>query len=376
MSDSELKDTQPNGVLLDTQPIRALHDTPPNSPDPVTKKNFPRWLAALCVVALIGIGLLGGYNSGLGQRYAAQNTLVAEQLAEQFQLGQQAVEAGNYELASKYFDFILKTDSNFPGIQAAYTDLLLLMHVTPTPIFSPTPLVSPTPDLRAAEEIYNTALQLLNSRDWNGALTNLDSLRKVSPTYRTADVDGMYYMALRQRGEEKIATDCQNVNLEGGIYDLTLAEHFVGAGNLDSYAEGLRTYARLYIIAASFWDQDWLQAQTFFAQVMAGYPNMSDSSCMNAARRWSEATLKVADQLLATGDYCGAEEQYAAAFSVDDPYNATAYPAATEVTNRCYGVGAGGTETPTSEGTPFETPTPTQTPTATLTPTSTPTPTP
>ncbi|MCX6036149.1 MAG: hypothetical protein NTV38_14455 [Chloroflexi bacterium] len=365
MSDSELKDTQPTV---------ALHDTLPNSTAPVTKKNFPRWLAALCVVAMIALGLLGGYNSGLGQRYAAQNTLVTEQLDEQFQLGKQAVDAGNYELAQKYFDFILNTDSNFPGIQAAYSDLFLRMRVTPTPVFSPTPLISPTPDLRAAEEIYNTALQLLNSSDWNGAITNLDSLRKVSPTYRTAEVDGMYYMALRQRGVEKITAACQDVNLEGGIYDLTLAEHFVGVGNLDADAESLRTYARLYIIAASFWDQDWLQAQNFFAQVMTGYPNMSDSSCMSAARRWSEATLKVADQLLAAGDYCGAEEQYTAAFSVDDPFNATAYPTATEVTNRCNGVGAGGTETPTSEGTPVETPTPTQTLTATPTPTPTPTP--
>jgi tetratricopeptide (TPR) repeat protein len=352
MSDSELKDAQPNG---------ALHDAQSNSPAPVKKKNFPRWLTALCVVALIVIGLLGGYGSGMGQRYAAQNTLVTGQLEEQFQLGKQAIDAGNYELAQKYFDFILKTDSNFPGIQAAYSGLILRMRVTPTPVFSPTPLVSPTPDLRAATEIYNTALQLLNSSDWNGAITNLDSLRKAYPTYRTAEVDGMYYMALRQRGVGKIASACQDVNLEGGIYDLTLAEHFVDTGNLDAYAESLRTYARLYIIGASFWDQDWLQAQNFFAQVMAGYPNMSDSSCMSATKRWHDATIKRAEQMLAAGDYCGAEEQYAAAFTVGDQFNSTAYPTATEVADQCNGGGGGGGggETPTSEEVPTETPTPT-----------------
>lgn len=358
MSDSELKDTQPN---------KALHDTQPNSPAAVTKKNFPRWLAAFCVVTLIVIGLLGGYGSGMGQRYAAQNTLVTGQLDEQFQLGTQAVVAGNYELARQYFEGILRTDSNFPGIQAAYTDLLLRMQVTPTPVFSPTPLVSPTPDLRGAQEIFNTALQLLNSSDWNGAITNLDSLRKTSPTYRTAEVDGMYYMALRQRGVEKITTACQDVNLNGGIYDLTLAEHFVGTGNLDSVAESLRTFARLYIIAASFWDQDWLQAQTFFAQVMTGYPNMSDSSCESATKRWYAATIKVGDQLLAAGDPCGAEEQYGAAFTVNDPFNDTAYPTATEIANQCNG---GGGETPTTEASPtgIETPTETPTPTDTIMP--------
>jgi len=366
MSDSELKDTQPNGALHDkqpdvvpgeTQPYSTKRDTQPRT----TEKKFPRWLVALCVVTLIAIGLLGGYGSGLGQRYAARNTQVAGQLDDQFKLGTQAVEAGNYELARQYFEYILRTDSNFPGIQAAYTDLLLLMQVTPTPVFSPTPLISPTPDLRAAEEIYNTALQLLNASDWNAAITNLDSLRKAFLTYRTAEVDGMYFMALRQRGVEKITTGCQDVNLEGGIYDLTLAEHFVDIGNLDASAESLRTYARLYIIAASFWDQDWLQAQNFFAQVMTGYPNMSDSSCMSATRRWVEATIKVADQLFAAGDPCAAATQYANAFTVNDPYNATAYPTATEVWNNCNGGsgedGGGGGETPTAAETPAETPT-------------------
>ena len=366
MSDTEMKDTQPN---------KTLHDTQPDSPAPVTRKNFPRWLVALCVVALIVIGLLGGYGSGLSQRYDAQKTVVTGQLDEQFQLGKQAVEEGNYELAIQYYKFILRTDSNFPGILAAYTDLLLRMQVTPTLVFSPTPLVSPTPDLRGAEEIYNTALQLLNSSDWNGAITNLDSLRKANPTYRTTEVDGMYYMALRQRGVEKIANTCQNINLEGGIYDLTLAEHFVGTGNLDSYSESLRTYARLYIIGASFWDQDWLQAQNFFAQVITGYPEMTDSSCLSATKRWYQATINLGNQLLAAGDACGAEVQYAAALTVNDPFNNTAYPTATAINNKCNGNGGGGgdngggggeaptaTEIPATESTPTTESIPTEIP--------------
>jgi tetratricopeptide (TPR) repeat protein len=367
MSVPELKDTQPAGALPDTQPT---------SPAPAARKKFPPWLVVLCVILLIAIGLLAGYGSGMGRRYTALDTVVAGQLDQQFQLGKQAMEAGNYDLAEQYFIYILRTDPNFPGIQAAYVDLQLLMLVTPTPIFSPTPLVSPTPDLRGAEEIFNTALQLLNSSDWNGAITNLDSLRKTNPTYRTAEVDGMYYMALRQRGVGKIAASCQNVNLEGGIYDLTLAEHFVGDGNLDSYADSLRTYARLYIIAASFWDQDWMQAQNFFAQVMAGYPSMSDSSCQSATSRWVEATIKIAEQYMAAGKPCDAEAQYATAFVVNDPFNATAYPTATEVANQCNGGGGGGGggggDTPTVEGTPTETPTgiPTAEVTATCDPSS------
>ena len=368
-----------NPELKDTQPTRTLHETRPDSETPFEKKGFPRWLVALCVILIIAIGLLAGYASGMGERRSAGNTAVAGQLDDQFRLGTQAMQAGKYELARQYFEGVLRANSNYPGIQAAYADLLSHMQITPTPLFSPTPYLSPTPDLRGAEEIYNTALQLLNSGDWDGAITNLDSLRKANPTYQTAKVDGMYYTALRQRGVVKITAACQDVNLEGGNYDLTLAEHFVGTGNLDSVAESLRSYARLYIIAASFWDQDWVQAQYFFAQVMTGYPNMSDSSCKTATNRWVEATIHVAEQLLAAGDTCGAEEQYATAFTVNDLSNATVFPTATEIANRCNGGKNGGGATPTPPGTPSETLTETPTgtlpgiPTATLpgTPTST-----
>jgi tetratricopeptide (TPR) repeat protein len=421
MSEPEPKNTQPDGIIGDPQPenssnkdapsdfpaagdgingnsqmdpVAILDDPQPNSikpvkpPRPVGKK-LPRWLVAVSVLILITLGLLGGFNSGLGQRYAAQDTQVAGQLVEQFKLGQQAFDAGNYELARQYFEFILTTDSNYPGIQAAYTDMLLRMQVTPTPVFSPTPVISPTPDLRGAEEIFNTALQLLNSSDWSGAITNLDSIRKLNPTYRTAEVDGMYYMALRQRGVEKIVSGCQNVNLEGGIYDLTLAEHFVGSGNLDAYADGLRTYARLYIIGASFWDQDWLQAQNFFAQVKDAFPNLSDSSCKSATRRWLEASYKIADQQLLYGNPCFAKQTYEYLFSGgNDPYNATVYPTATAAAIKCYGgvigsdAGNGGNglgntpiiaETPTHSPPIYPTDTPIEIP-ATEIPTDTPVP--
>ncbi len=79
---------------------------------------------------------------------AAYNTQVAGQIDEQFQLGMQAYADGNYELAQKYFDFVITNDSSYPGIVTAYSDLMMKIHATPTPEFSPTPVVSPTPDLR------------------------------------------------------------------------------------------------------------------------------------------------------------------------------------------------------------------------------------
>ena len=348
MSENELKDTQPDPLkneLAETQP----HPVNKVS-SPAGRKKFPGWLAVLVLILLIVIGILGGYGSGMGKRYSAQNTLVTGQLLEQYQLGVQALDAGEYEVARQHFEFIIQRKPDFPGVRNAYANLLLRMQITPTLTPTLTPTITPTPDLRSVDEIYNNVVALLSdpgkdlcARNWDDIITRLDSLRKADSTYHTAEVDGIYYIALRSRGVCKIYpqtyqtnTNCQdlNINLEGGIYDLTMAESF---GPLDKDADALRTWARLYITGASFWDQDWVQVKSLFSQVMANMPYLSDSSCMSAAERWRQASIKYAQQWMDRGDYCKAEEQFLEAFSIDTSKNEPFYPTATEVNNVCNG---------------------------------------
>jgi tetratricopeptide (TPR) repeat protein len=224
------------------------------------------------------------------------------------------------------------------------------MMITPTVVPSPTPTITPTPDTRSIDQIYTDVTGLLSAsgadlcaRKWDDIITKLDTLRKDDITYHAAEVDGMYYMALRNRGVCKIYpqsyepnSSCAslNINLEGGIYDLTQAERF---GPLDSNASALRTWARLYITGSSFWDQDWQQAMDYFSQVMNNYPNLSDSSCTTATERYRQANLGYAQQLLNKADYCDAEKQFVVLFAIDSPRNAPAYPTATEARNICNG---------------------------------------
>ena len=268
------------------------------NPKPLkTKKGFPSWLTALVVFVLIAIGVFNGYGRGMRQRLSAESTLVSGQLQEQYQLGQQAMDAGQYDLAKQHFEFVIQQDPGFTGVQTTYQELLLLMQASPTPLFTPTPIYTATPETRSPDQIFNHIQDLLKSSSWDEAITNLDELRKLDPADHTAQVDGMYYIALRQRGMSKILNPkCQNINLEGGIYDLTLAERFVGVGHLDANAEAYRTWARMYITGASFWDQDWAQAQNYFAQVMTALPDLSDSSCLTATERWRQATENLAQQ--------------------------------------------------------------------------------
>lgn len=364
MSENDLIDTKPH-------PVKGANS-------PATRRKFPGWLAILVIFILIIIGVLGGYGSGMGKRFSAQNTLVTGQLDEQYKLGVKALDAGQLDVARQHFEFIIQTNPDFPGVRDAYANLLLRMQETPTPTITPTPTVTPTPDARSVDIIYADVTGLVKAtdkdlcaRDWDGIITLLDSMRKKDSTYRTAEVDGMYYIALRNRGICKIypqtyepntyCTDL-NINLEGGIYDLTVAERF---GPLDSGADALRNAARMYIAGASFWDQDWVQVKDYFSQLMSVSPNLSDSSCTSATERWRLASINYAIQLMAQGDACGAKKQFNDAFSIDSSKNQEYYPTATAVQNTCSPAKKAPTKTPKSPGKPTTAPTqaPTEPPT-------------
>ena len=113
----------------------------------------------------------------------------------------------------------------------------------------------------------------------------------------------MYYFALRNYGYDLIT---RQGNLEGGIYQLTLAERF---GMLDRDSNGLREGARYYLIGASFWELDWQQALFYFDQVYRGWAGLWDGT-MTASERFHFASMRYGDQLVAEGQYCDAVAQY------------------------------------------------------------------
>jgi tetratricopeptide (TPR) repeat protein len=200
----------------------------------------------------------------------------------------------------------------------------MVLSVMPTPTTPPT--LTATPDFSGAESAYQRAQQLITAQDWPGAVTALDTIRKLDSTYKTAQVDGMYYFALRNYGHALIT---QQGNLEGGIYQLTLAERF---GPLDNTASGLREGARMYIVGASFWELDWQQAVAYFSQV--GYPSMWDGT-MSASERLYIASMRYGDDLYNRQDYCAAYDQYQNALA-NGELDSTAARNSADAFNQCY----------------------------------------
>ena len=351
----------------DTRPVKVI--PPSNKKKHVKPHKTPflrsihwGWVLTFALLLMVGatLGASTGFSSGLNSAQAVQAGRANQHLAEQYTLASQDLQAGQLELARQRFEYILEQDPNYPGVTEELAQVMQILYATATPTQLP-PTITPTPTLdpRPVQDLFNQAKSLVAAQDWNGALDTLMALRKSDPAYQAARVDGLIYISLRQRGVSKILNES---NLEGGIYDLALAERF---GALDYEADVAREWARLYIVGLSFWEVDPAQAVYYFSQVASAAPGLRDASGYTSMERYREALIQYGNLLGSKEDWCGAQQQYELALKIrgDSNLQETAKVAA----ERCVGA------TPTPKE---KTATPSVNPTATLQPTqATPTPT-
>lgn len=352
------------------QPIKPPEEPPVEPPKKrrLVKKSLQ--VAGLVVAALLFLifsaaaGGYLGYQSALELRYAEEVGVVAKNLAVQFQLGIDDMNAGRYAIAQKRFEWILERNPTFPGlvdqlarVKMVQENLNLTRTPTPTPTFAP-PTATPTPDLRGEEELFTQARQNLLNSEWDTAIQTLIVLRNLNLKYKALEVDGIFFIALRYRGVARIS----NGELEPGMYDLTLAEQF---GPLDQYAVGLRSFSRTYLSGASFWEVDWEKSVGYFEQIYKIVPNLRDSSNITASERYRIGLARWGDWLLVRNDPCLAQDKYNLSLTVSwDTAIAEKYNQAEQACIAAQTPTPGPpTETPTPEGgTPASTETPTPTP--------------
>ncbi len=272
-------------------------------------------LALLSLVFVVVLGVLLGYRNGIQRRRALETSQIITKAAEQFELGLVDMQQGRYEIARQRFEYVISIDPAYPGVTDKLAEVLLVLNVTATPTAAPQAIPTMAPaaedapvvDAATLDALFAQAEEYLAAQEWTQAIETLEQIRKQQATYRAVEIDGMIYLALRQRGVQKITLG----ELEGGIYDLTLAEKF---GVLDTEADSWRTWARLYITGASYWDVDWPRAIEAFRQVAQMTPNLSDSSGWTAAKRYVDAIVGYGDYLVANGRACEADDVYNEAY--------------------------------------------------------------
>lgn len=317
---------------LQSEAIDESADVSPTTSEPEVDSQIPgwRWLILLGLASLVAIAVasvLAGYRSGINQRTDFEATQVSLTVDDQFNQGVLDMQEGRYGIARQRFEYVIRLNPNYPGVTDRLAEVLLEINTTATPTTVPTPTLTPTVDLRGAEELFSQAQVLLADHKWTEAIDTLLKLRKDEADYHTVEVDSMLYVGLRNRGVDKILNQA---DLEGGTYDLALAERF---GPLDVEAKNYRDWADLYAKGASFWQLDWSQAVFYFGQLIVPAPNLRDSAGMTATERYRQALIQYGDQLAEANEFCLAQEQYEAAFNVaSDPQ---VEPTASWVTRKC-----------------------------------------
>jgi tetratricopeptide (TPR) repeat protein len=317
MENENLDETMPTPVGDETQQTMISSDMNAPSPEKPGKKRGASWilwglLAILVFAIFVAAGGYIGYHQGIDERTSFEAAQVSSAIEEQYNLGLQDMETGNYEVARQRFDYVIQINPNYPGVTDRMAEVLLVLNATATPTPAPTPteiVLTPTPDLRGEEELFVHAQNNIAAEEWSETIETLEALRKANPEYKAIDVDGMFFVSYRNRGAQRIGAG----NLEEGIYDLTLAERF---GVLDTEANGYRTWASYYIRGASFWAVDWSQAIYYFGQVAPQYPNMHDGTGWTASQRYVEAMVGYAQWFEAQGKSCQAEGWYHDAYEI------------------------------------------------------------
>ena len=282
-------------------------------------------LAGLLLFLVLVNGLALGYLSGLQERRSLAQQQGAQSAGEQYDLGVKDMAEGNYDVARQRFEYVLSQDPGYPGAVDRLAEALNVLAITATPTPLPaTATPTPPPDARSSQELLDQARGKTAASEWDAALDLLAQLRKQDRSFQPERVDGLMFLALRSRGLQKIE---QSGNLEGGIYDLAVAERF---GPLDGRARDARDLARLYVMGLSFWEVDPRQAMEYFSQLAAASPGLRDASGWTAAERYQAAMIQYADQLASGGQWCDAQAQYeqALAAKADEALAATATYAA------------------------------------------------
>ncbi len=277
------------------------------------------WLGVLIMLLITLAGAGVGYATGMRARQIEQENQVLIRATTQFELGQVDQREGRLSTAQQRYEYVLSIYPDFPGIDEKLVEVGLAIAqsenavTVSTPELEPTPYAAitpvPTKNTRSVTLLFNQAGEQMIGQDWDGLFSTLTAMREIDPAYKAVEVDGMLYLALRNRGIRQV----QAGQLEPGMYSFAVAEQIAP---IDADAESYRSWARLYLNAGSHWQINWYAAMEGFSYLYPLVPQLRDASGITVTQRYSRALIGYADTLQQGYDFCGAVPIYSQASSI------------------------------------------------------------
>ena len=273
------------------------------------------WLGILAMLIVAAIGAGVGYASAMKIRMAEETNQRLEIATTQYVMAEQDQQNGNLDMARQRLEYILTIYPEYPGLDTKLAEVMVAISLanpqTTTPQAPAETAAAPVPtkDTGQVSVLFNQAQNQYAASDWSGLLDTVNKMRDIDPTYKPIEVDGFYYYALRYNGISKI----QSGHLEVGLYYFSMAEQIAP---LDVDVESWRNFARMYLIAGSWFGADWAKSAELFYTVSQDVPNMIDSSGYNAKQRYGLSLAGIGDNYMLALDYCNAAIQYNSAKEV------------------------------------------------------------
>lgn len=254
-----------------------------------------------CVfLTAIGVSAMGGYVAGQKQRNVEATQTTVMNIDVQYKLGVSDLDAGNYERAAQRLRWVLDHAPQYPGAADALAKAEQSQQsANGTAIPTLIPSTSNKPD-----DLYAEAQTFYQQQDWANAISRLERIQGIDPTYHTIDIKEMLYKAYSTLGVVYIRDD----RMEEGLYLLGQAEKI---HPLDDQTGGERNLARLYLKGKTYWGLDWnIVIQNFVAiyQIAPNYRDVGD--------RLRTAYIKLGDQLTLAGTPCDGVTQYDNALNI------------------------------------------------------------
>ena len=87
-------------------------------------------LGVLILVGIASLSAFGGYRSGINMRKAAESTQIVQAVKEQYTLGLQDMQQGQYDRSRQRFEYVIRLDPDYPGATEKLAEVLLELNTT------------------------------------------------------------------------------------------------------------------------------------------------------------------------------------------------------------------------------------------------------